>query len=106
MRYLCLDLGDKRTGIATGDDETGVVSPAGMLPTPRGRDVVAAILEVIEAHGPDAIVLGLPLNMDGTEGPQARRVRDFGRQLGQRTDRPIHYQDERLTSYAADQQMA
>jgi putative Holliday junction resolvase len=106
MRYLCLDLGDKRTGIATGDDETGVVSPAGMLPTPRGQDVVTAILEVIEAHGPDAIVLGLPLNMDGTEGPQARRVRDFGRQLGQRTDRPIHYQDERLTSYAADQQMA
>ena len=106
MRYLCLDLGDKRTGMAAGDDETGVVSPAGMLPTPPGGDLVAAILEAIETHGPDALVLGLPLNMDGTEGPRARHVRDFGRQLGQRTDRPIHYQDERLTSYAADMQMA
>ncbi|MHC4768919.1 MAG: Holliday junction resolvase RuvX, partial [Planctomycetota bacterium] len=47
-----------------------------------------------------------PLNMDGTEGPRAKRVRDLGRQLGQRTDRPIHYQDERLTSFAADAQMA
>ena len=106
MRYLCLDLGDKRTGMAAGDDETGVVAPTGMLPTPPGGDLVAAILEAIETYGPDALVLGLPLNMDGTEGPRARRVRDFGRQLGQRTDRPIHYQDERLTSYAADVQMA
>jgi putative Holliday junction resolvase len=106
MRYLCFDLGDKRTGIAAGDDETGVVTPAGMLPTPHGEELVKAVLEAIETHGPDALVLGLPLNMDGTEGAQAKRVRDFGRQLGQRTDRPIHYQDERLTSYAADARMA
>ncbi|MHC4966570.1 MAG: Holliday junction resolvase RuvX [Planctomycetota bacterium] len=106
MRYLCLDLGDKRTGIATGDDETGVVAPAGALATPPGGDLVAAALKAIEAHGPDAIVLGLPLNMDGTEGPRARQARAFGRQLGERTDRPIHYQDERLTTHAADQQLA
>jgi putative Holliday junction resolvase len=106
MRYLCLDLGDKRTGLATGDDETGVVAPAGGLAAPPGGDLVAAVLRVIEVHDPDAIVLGLPLNMDGTEGPRAGQVRDFGRQLGQRIDRPIHYQDERLTSHAAEQQLA
>lgn len=106
MRYLCLDLGDKRTGMAAGDDETGVVTPAGMLPTPPGGDLVTAVLEAIEAHGPDVIVLGLPVNMDGTEGPRAKHVRDFGGQLAERTDRPIHYQDERLTSHAADVQLA
>jgi hypothetical protein len=41
MRYLCFDLGDKRTGIAAGDDETGVVSPAGLLRTPAGEDLAA-----------------------------------------------------------------
>ena len=64
------------------------------------------IFAAIEAHDPDEIVLGLPLNMDGTEGSRARRVRDIGRELSQRTDRPIHYQDERLTSYAAEGQLA
>ena len=44
--------------------------------------------------------------MDGSEGPQARRVRAFGQRLAQRTDRPIHYQDERLTSHAAEAQLA
>jgi putative Holliday junction resolvase len=106
MRYLCLDLGDKRTGLATGDDETRVVTPAGMLQASPGGDLVAEVLAAIEMHGPDAIVLGLPLNMDGTEGTRARRARDFGKQLGARTDRPIHFQDERLTSFAADQELA
>jgi putative Holliday junction resolvase len=106
MRYLCLDLGDKRTGVATGDDETGVVSPAGILEAPAGERLMAAALEAVGTHGPDAIVLGLPLNMDGTEGPRAKLVREFGRALEARTDRPVHYQDERLTSHAAEGHLA
>ena len=106
MRYLAIDLGEKRTGLAVGDDQSGIASPAGTLKRPPGPELVAAILKAIEVHEPDAIVLGLPLNMDGTEGTQARRVREFGRDLAQRIDRPLHYQDERLTSYAADQRLA
>ena len=77
MRYLCIDLGDKRTGIAMGDDETKLVSPIQVIVMPRG-----------------------------TEGPAAKSVRDFGEQLATGTNLPIHFQDERLTSYAADQRMA
>ena len=106
MRYLAIDLGEKRSGLAVGDDETGIVSPTGSLEGPPGAELVAGVLEAIEEHGPDALVLGLPLNMDGTEGAQAKRVRGFGRMLAERTDRPIHYYDERLSSYAADQRMA
>lgn len=106
MRYLAIDLGDKRTGLAVGDDETGVVTPAGAIEIGSGPRLLEAILEAIEEHGPDAVVLGMPLNMDGTEGPQAKRARELGRDLGERTDRPVHYQDERLTSFAADQALA
>jgi putative Holliday junction resolvase len=106
MRYLCLDLGDKRTGVAAGDDETGVAAPVGVLQVPLGDRLLTAVLDAVEAHGPDAIVLGLPLNMDDTEGPRARLVREFGRQLAAHTDRPVHYQDERLTSHAAEGQLA
>jgi putative Holliday junction resolvase len=94
MRFIAIDLGGKRTGLAVGDDQTGIVSPVASVPIAPGAALVRAILDAIDEHHPDAIVLGLPLNMDGTEGP------------GERTDRPIHYQDERLTSYAADQRMA
>ena len=106
MRYLAIDLGDKRTGLATGDDETKLVSPAGVLEIPRGEALVDAIMKAIDEHEPGAIVIGLPLNMDDTEGNRAKIARDFASDLTKRIDLPVHLQDERLTSYAADQRMA
>ena len=106
MRYLAIDLGDRRTGLAVGDDQTNIASPIDSVEIAPGPELVRAICETIRKHEPDAVVLGLPLNMDGTEGPQARRVRAFGQLLSEQTDQPIHYQDERLTSFAADQRMA
>lgn len=55
---------------------------------------------------PGELIMGLPLNMDGTEGPRAKIVRSFGDRLALRTGRAIHMQDERLTSADADWQMA
>ncbi len=106
MRFLCVDLGEKRTGVAVGDDDTGVASPVDCLEVPPGPRLLASVVEAIEAHRPDAVVIGLPLNMDGTEGPPAARARDFGRQLEGLAECPIHFQDERLTTYAADQRLA
>jgi putative Holliday junction resolvase len=106
MRYLAIDLGDRRTGLAVGDDVTGVVTPHEVIEQPRGERLLAALLERVEAIGPDAIVLGLPLNMDGTEGPQAAATRAFGHTLAEQTGHPVHYQDERLTSFDADERMA
>jgi putative holliday junction resolvase len=106
MRYLSIDLGDKRTGLAVGDDDSGVISPVEVLVTPRGEALIAAILKSIDQHEPHALVIGLPVNMDGSEGPAAKTVREFGETLRLRCDLPIHFQDERLTSYAADQRMS
>ncbi|MCA9290995.1 MAG: Holliday junction resolvase RuvX [Phycisphaerales bacterium] len=106
MLYLAIDLGDQRTGLATGDDAIGLVTPVGVLTVPRGPRLLDALLGAIADHRPDALILGLPLNMDDSEGPQAKKVRAFGADLHARAGLPVHYQDERLTSYAADQQMA
>lgn len=106
MRFLAIDLGDKRTGLAIGDDETRLASPLTVVEVARGAALIDALADAIKEHAPDAIVLGLPLNMDGTEGPQAKLVREFGEQLRTRCDLELHYHDERLTSFAADQQMA
>lgn len=107
MRYLCIDLGDKRTGIALGDDETKLVSPIEVIVAPRRSDaLMQALLRVIDQQRPHALVIGLPLNMDGSEGAASRSVREFGEQLSAKSNLPVHFQDERLTSYAADQRMA
>ena len=106
MRYLAIDLGEKRTGLAAGDDVTGLISPLAVIEVRRGNALLDALLKEIEAHHPDEIVIGLPLNMDGTEGEGAKVVRQFAEALEARSGKPIHFQDERLTSYAADQQMA
>lgn len=105
MRYLAVDLGEKRTGLAVGDDLSRMVSPMKVIECSRG-DLLDAVREAVEDADADAIVIGLPINMDGTEGPAATKVRTFGEALAAATNLPVHYQDERLTSYAADQRMA
>ena len=106
MRYLAIDLGQKRTGLATGDDTTGLVSPLVVVEIPQGERLLSTLVEHVETQTPDVIVIGLPVNMDGTIGPAAEAARAFGDQLATRTALPVHYQDERLTTFAADQSMA
>lgn len=113
MRFVAVDLGDKRTGLAVGDSVTGLVSPlevAEVSVSERGGEalldtVARAIDEQIGAAAGE-LVVGLPVNMDGTEGPRAKLVRALGERLGKRTGRTVHYQDERLTSSEADWSMA
>ena len=106
MRYLAVDLGDKRTGLAAGDDVVRLVQPVEVIQVPRGPALVDVLVRAVDRHGPDALVIGLPLNMDGSEGPAARAVREFGARLAERTRLPLHFQDERLTSFEADERMA
>lgn len=109
MRLLGIDLGDKRTGLALAEVELGIVSPVKTIEVPlrRMNDLIGAIDEARRELGPDAVVVGLPLNMDGSEGPAAKRVREFASALGDRmAGTPIHLYDERLTSVDADEKMA
>ena len=102
---MAIDIGGKRTGIAVGSDETGIVSPVGVIETPNADERTRQLGKAIDEHDPGALVIGLPLNMDGTEGQPAKAVRVMGEQWGSRFDLPVHFVDERLTSFAADQQM-
>jgi putative Holliday junction resolvase len=106
VRYLAVDLGAKRTGLAAGDDVVGLVQPVEVLMVPRGPALLDALARAVERHGPDALVVGLPLNMDGTEGGATADVRAFGAALAGRVELPVHFHDERLSSFEADQRMA
>ena len=106
MRILAIDLGDKRTGLAIADQATATVMPVEVLEAPRGPRLLQAILQAIRDHGPDQLVIGLPLNMDGGEGDRAVVSRAFGRQLEEISGLPVALQDERLTSDEANRRMA
>ena len=111
VRLLALDLGDKRTGLAVGDTITRLVTPVGVVELPmsegeRGHALIADLARLAREHEAEALVVGLPLNMDDTEGPRAKLVRAFAGRVGEATGLPIVFQDERLTSVEADWQMS
>lgn len=101
MRYLALDLGDRRIGVA-GSDSIGIIArPLEMFKrTSRVADFVY-IAKLISDQNAEALIIGLPLNMDGTEGKQAAWVRDYSAALAETISIPIHFWDERLTTEEA-----
>ncbi|MSR34306.1 MAG: Holliday junction resolvase RuvX [Phycisphaerales bacterium] len=105
-RFLALDLGDRRTGLALGDSVTNIVTPIGTINVAKGPALLAALKKVIEENAPDEIVIGLPLNMDDSEGAASKAVREFALQIAQLTNKPIHLHDERLTTFEADSRMS
>jgi putative Holliday junction resolvase len=99
MRYLAIDYGAKRTGLAVCDAAETIASPYDVL---HGqKDLAQQIGRIVVSENIGAVVLGLPLNMDDTEGPQAQKVRQFARELQTHVPVPIHFQDERLSSFGA-----
>lgn len=97
-----LDLGTRTIGVAVSDGQRRVASP---LTTIRRRKFTldsAALLELAAARDIGGLVLGLPRNMDGSEGPRAQSTRAFARNLARLTDLPIAFWDERLSTVAAE----
>ena len=104
MRYLAIDYGSKRTGLALCDANETISTP---LTTIHGQtQLIEKIVELIEAENVEAVVLGLPLNMDGSDSAQTKAVRKFGEQLEGHLNVPVHLQDERLSSFSAEQKLA
>jgi len=99
-RLLGLDLGEKTIGLALSDTLLTVATPMETLRRGKfGAD--AAILEAhVKTHGIGGVVIGLPLNMDGSDGPSAQSARAFGRNLAARMPLPILFWDERLSTAA------
>lgn len=102
MRYLCIDLGQRYTGLAVGDDVTGMALPLDVIDTRNDATRMAALERAIDDQAVDALVLGLPLNMDGTDGPAAVQMRNFAETLRRTFGREVHLVDERLSSHAAE----
>ena len=99
---LGLDLGDKTIGVAISDDRRSVASP---LETIRRRKFgvdATQLLDIVKVRAITGLILGLPMNMDGTEGPRCQSTRAFARNLSRMTDLPIGFWDERLSTVAAE----
>jgi len=97
-----LDLGEKTIGVAVSDTLLSVASPLRTIRRTRFTADAAAILAIAGPRAIGGIVLGLPYNMDGSEGPRAQSTRAFARNLSRLTDLPIGFWDERLSTVAAE----
>lgn len=104
MRYLAIDYGNKHSGLAICDRTETIVSPLAVIE--GQKDLLEKITEIVKAENVEAIVLGLPLNMNDSQGPQARFVLGFAEQLKNHLKIPVHLQDERLSSFGAEEKFA
>lgn len=104
MKYLGLDYGSKTVGVAITDITGSVVREVEIIRRQKEnalRRTCARIEEIISSENVGMIVLGLPLNMDGTEGERAEKARLFGDMIARRTGLPVRFQDERLSTVEA-----
>ncbi len=99
-RLLGLDLGTKTIGLALSDVERRIATPLETIQRIKFKQDAAALLKIAEKHAIAGLVIGLPLNMDGTEGPRAQSTRAFVRNLAPLTDLPIVFWDERMSTLA------
>lgn len=101
MKVMAIDLGDVRTGVAFSD-LTGFLAGRCYTITPKGRtELIEKLCDAIREEKPGKVVLGLPLNMNGTEGPRAQKCRDFAVLLEQACGLPVELWDERCSTVTA-----
>ena len=103
---LAFDYGEKNIGVAVGQTLTGTANPLETIRVAGSSPDWDAISRMVKTWKPDALVVGLPLNMDGTEQKVTRRARRFSDQLFGRYRLPVHLVDERLTTREARDRLA
>jgi putative Holliday junction resolvase len=103
MRYLAIDYGIKRTGLAICDPAETIASP--LMVIDGQKDIVDKITKVIKDENVEEIVIGLPINMDDSQGPQAKLVLRFADKLRKNLNIPVHFQDERLSTFGAEEKL-
>lgn len=104
MRYLAIDYGRKRTGLAICDRDETIVSPLAVIE--GQKQLLKKIAGIVKNENVGAVVVGLPLNMDGSAGSQCKLVYKFAEQLKQQIDIGVHFQDERLSTFGAEGHLA
>ena len=105
QRLIGLDLGTKTIGMALSDPGLMIATPLRTIKRTKFSKDAAELLDLCERENVGAIVLGLPINMNATEGPRAQATRAFARNLQKLTDLPIALWDERWSTAAAERAM-
>ena len=100
-RLLAIDLGTKRVGVAVSDELHITATPLNFIVRRNWKDFLRRVAAIIEAYDARALVIGLPLNLDGTEGPSTLEARRIAENFRRSLSVPIFLQDERLTTVAA-----
>jgi putative Holliday junction resolvase len=103
VRTLALDYGERRIGVAVSDPTGAIAQPLETIPAHAGgRDALERIAELCKSLEVSQIVIGLPLHMNGTSGPEAKNARAFGERVRKRVGIAVDYLDERWTSLEAE----
>lgn|SRR5690606_20720098 len=105
MRVLALDLGERRIGLAVSDETASIAFPAGHLERKGLRQDLAALVALVRERGITSAVVGLPMHMDGRQGPEAERARMFANAFAEAAGIPVALLDERWTSVAAERSL-
>jgi putative Holliday junction resolvase len=105
QRLLGLDVGEKTIGLALSDPGLSVASPVSTIKRTKFTADANALLKLAAERGVGGLVIGLPLNMDGSEGPRCQSVRQFAANLLKLKDMPILFWDERMSTMAVERAM-
>ena len=103
MKYVGIDFGDARIGIATSDNGASIATAQGTVKVNGIKDAVEKVSCRIKELGGEVIVIGLPRNLDGSLSFRAERTRRFADMLAEKTELPVEFYDERLTTVEAIQ---
>ena len=102
MKYLAIDYGQKRTGIAVSDSGGSMAFPRRTIQMRTREAFFEELLALLEAEAPDALVIGLPVNLEGEETLTTRQTRNFAKNLKKKTPLPIFWMEEALSSFEAE----
>jgi putative Holliday junction resolvase len=105
LRILAIDYGERRVGLAIGGGDVSFASGLDVLEVNSPEDALRKVAEAMARENVDALLLGLPLNMDGSFGPAARKVVQWGKKLAAASGKKVLFVDERLSSFAAEQKL-
>jgi putative Holliday junction resolvase len=106
MRTLAIDFGARRIGLAMSDEGGRFATPLDVLEITSSQQATDQIQALCKKEEVEQLLVGLPLNMDGTSGPAARQAVDWGRALSDKTGKPVLFVDERLSSFEAEQRLS
>ena len=104
-RLVALDLGARRVGVAVSDELRITANPLPFIERRSWKDLLRRVAEIVGSYDACGLVIGLPIGLDGTDGEAARKARQIAENFRRSLDVPVYLQDERLTSFAAEERL-